>query len=534
MLKKKFRKPREKALPALLLIYLLGVLTVFTAVTSVSRAYVHAEPTEEAEEDAEGEEAASEEEEEEASVVTRDDINAWRLSLPVSTNEIPGWAQGPAVASECAVLMDADSGAILYAKNMDLEKFPASTTKVMTCLLAAEKCSMDEMITFSTEAVFGIERGSSNCGMDVGQSITVEEALYCVMLYSANEVAAALAEHISGSIEEFAHLMNERALELGCTHTHFTNPHGLPDDEHMTTAHDLALIARAFNANETLRKIASSKEYTVYATATQPDTFTMYNHHKMFPGFTYSYDFFTWGKTGYTNLARSTLVSAARKGSTNLICVVMKAENPNHYTDTRALFDYGFESFQKLNIAENETRYNLNHSDFFDSDSGIFGDTRSLLVLDESGYCILPKTAEFSDLTPSVSYDDTDPDTVARVTYTFGGNYVGETRVVLSDSQIHTFRFGVPLSETAVSSEGGGADGGSGGAENKAKGFSDPDVIFLNTHQVLITGGIVLGLLLLLCLIFVLVRNYRFSNRRREKLKKKSRHYFSEFDDFDF
>ena len=254
---------------------------------------------------------------------SREDINAARRALPVSSNSIPGWPQGPETASESAILMEADTGVILYAKNIDVQHYPASTTKVMTCLLAAENCSMDEMVGFSKNAVFGIDRGSSNVGMDIGQYITMEEALYCVMLASANEVAVAVAEHVAGSVEDFALMMNKRAKELGCTNTNFVNPNGLPDEEHLTTAHDLALISQAFNENETLRRIAGTRIYDVVATDTQPDSFTMVNHNKLYPGNSYSYDYTTWGKTGYTNVARETLVTCAEKDGMNLICVVM-------------------------------------------------------------------------------------------------------------------------------------------------------------------------------------------------------------------
>ena len=150
----------------------------------------------------------------------------------------------PDITAESAILMDAASGAVLYGKDEESKQYPASITKVMTALLAIENCSMDDIVTFSNEAVNGIEPGSSSAGINVGAQLTVEDTLYALMLVSANEAASALAEHISGSNEAFAELMNQRAAELGCTGTHFTNPHGLPDEDHYTTAHDMALILR--------------------------------------------------------------------------------------------------------------------------------------------------------------------------------------------------------------------------------------------------------------------------------------------------
>lgn len=457
--------------------------------------------------------------------VTREDINAARMALPVSSNDIPGWPQGPDTGSESAILMDADTGVILYAKNIDIQHYPASTTKIMTCLLAAENCSMDEMVGFSNNAVFGIDRGSSNVGMDVGQEITMEEALYCIMLASANEVAVAVAEHISGSVEEFSELMNKRAKELGCTNTHFVNPNGLPDEEHLTTAHDLALIAKAFNENETLRRISGTRIYEVKATSTQPDTFMMTNHHKMYPGNSQAYDYTTWGKTGYTNVARETLVTCAEKDGMNLICVVMKSEPPLQYTDTYNLFEYGFQNFEKLNIAENETKYNLDSSDFFNSDNGIFGNTKTLVSLSPDGYVMIPKTASFEDLTSEVNYDDKNGDSLAKVTYSFGDVYVGETDVLLADSNMKTYLFGESVSENGTESV--SADG--------TPGFDNDDVVFLDIKKVLIIAGIAVGVVLIILLIILFIKNYFFSaQRRRRKIRKRNRRYFSEFDDFDF
>ena len=410
-----------------------------------------------------------------AAEITSDDINNARLAIHVSSNDIPGWPQGPATGSESAILMDADTGVVLYAKNEHELRFPASTTKVMTCLLAAENSTMDEMVTFSKEAVFGIERGSSNVGMDVGQKITMEEALYCIMLSSANEVAAAVAEHIGGTIDGFCDMMNERALELGCLHTHFCNANGLPNDEHLTTAYDLALISQAFNKNDALRRIAGTNTYTINATPTQPDTFTMKNHHKMYPNNNYSYEWVTWGKTGYTNVARETLVTCAEKDGLNLICVVMKGEPPYQYTDTRDLFEYGFNNFKKVNIADEDKRYQIDSSDFFDTDAAIYGDTKPLLTLDRSGFCMIPKSAELSDLESVISYDleDDEPnaaaDAIASISYFYNGYFVGKTYVKANDSDVEDFAFGRAVTEGQLPGyEAGTAEGAD--AASTAKG----------------------------------------------------------------
>ena len=269
-------------------------------------------------------------------------------------SETIGDVEAPLITAEGAILMDADNGVILYQKNMDTPYFPASITKIMTCLLAVENCSLSETVTMSNEAVFGIDRTSSNVGLDVGQKISMEEAILCVMLASANEAASAIAEHVSGSIGEFVKLMNQRAEELGCTHTHFANANGLPNEDHYISPHDMALIAKAFNDNDTCRRLASMRDYDVAVTATQPDEIHLLNHHKMYANLPYAYDPVVWGKTGYTMAAGATLVTVAENDGMSLICVVMKDQSEKNYTDTRILFDFGFNNYTRLNIAENE------------------------------------------------------------------------------------------------------------------------------------------------------------------------------------
>lgn len=269
-------------------------------------------------------------------------------------------ANAPVVQAESAILMDAESGAILYAKNIHTERYPASITKILTCLIAREKSQLTDTVTFSTNAVYGIERGSSNIGIDEGETMTMEQCLYGILLASANEVAVAVAEHVAGSTSAFADLMNLKAKELGCTDSHFVNPNGLPNDAHYTSAYDMALIARAFFADETLARIAGTASYHIPATPTQPDEIQLMNHHRMLMGCLYgskySYPYTVGGKTGYTDVARQTLVTCAEKDGKKLICVVMKDEAPYHYEDTKSLFEYGFNHFNKLDAFSCLTR----------------------------------------------------------------------------------------------------------------------------------------------------------------------------------
>lgn len=360
-----------------------------------------------------------------------------RKELPIQSNDIEGWPHGPEITAQAAILMEADTGAILYAKNINQELYPASTTKIMTCLLAVENASLSDKITFSNEAVFSVPAGGSNIGMDVGQSITLEQALYGIMVGSANEVANAVAEHVSGSITDFITLMNTRAKELGCTNTHFANTNGLQDDNHYTSAYDLALIARAFFSNELLCKVGNTPRYHFTPSAQQPDDFYLNNKHKLING-EISYEGIIGGKTGYTDLARETLVTCAEKDGMRLICVVFMEESPAQFTDTVTLFDYGFNNFHAVNVSDVENRYMPNDSLFFESDNDVFGRSGTILSLNSSDRIILPKTSGIEDTSYEISYDLTEqekssiPNAIARIKYTFSGADIGQAYVCYS------------------------------------------------------------------------------------------------------
>ena len=252
-----------------------------------------------------------------------------RKEEPIQSNEIAGWPQGPEITAEAAIVMEAETGTILYSKNIHERLYPASTTKIMTCLLAVENKSLSDTVTFSEDAIFSVPAGASNIGMDVGQSINLEQALYGIMVGSANEVANAVGELVSGSIPSFVDLMNKRAKELGCTDTHFANTNGLQDDNHYTSAYDLALISKAFFDNELLSKVGNTARYHFEATENQPDDFYLNNKHKLITG-EIACEGVLGGKTGYTDLARETLVTCAEKDGMKLICVVFMepAERP--------------------------------------------------------------------------------------------------------------------------------------------------------------------------------------------------------------
>ena len=222
------------------------------------------------------------------------------------------WPTDVSISADGGILMDAGSGAILYEKNSREAYYPASITKILTALVILENCDLDETVTFSNEAVNTLEPGASILGARAGDQLSVRECLYALLLQSANEVANALAEHCSGSIDAFAELMNEKARSLGCTSSNFANPSGLNDENHYTSAYDMALISQAAFSNPTFVEIDSTTYYDVPAGKLKqyPDGWRYYAHHRMLKkNDSLYYDGVIGGKTGYTSLAGNTLVT---------------------------------------------------------------------------------------------------------------------------------------------------------------------------------------------------------------------------------
>ena len=247
----------------------------------------------------------------------------------------------PTVQSEGAVLLNANTGEILFEKNGNTRFYPASITKLMTALLTVENCSLSDTVTFSKTATTNLESGAVTLNLTEGDQLTVEQCLYGLLLKSANEIANGLAEHISGSVSSFADKMNARAKELGCTDTHFANPNGLNNTEHYTTPRDMAIIARAAFQNPTVAKVASTLSYEFPATKkASARTITM-GHKMLYPNDSRYYDGIVAGKTGYTSKAGNTLATCAERDGLRLIAIIMKSSQ-THYEDTKALLDYGF------------------------------------------------------------------------------------------------------------------------------------------------------------------------------------------------
>lgn len=270
----------------------------------------------------------------------------------ISTNEIPGWPTGPEITSETGVLLDADTGTVLYSKGGDEIRYPASITKIMTLLLAVENCPLREDVVFTETGTRDISWDSGNIGMQVGEIMSMKSCLYALVIRSANEVAAQIAEHVGGTEQNFIDMMNQRAAEIGCTNTHFANASGLPDPNHYSTAHDMALIMREGLKNKKFRKIIGATDYTIKPTNMNSESRVLHTHHPMLaPESGYYYEGCIGGKTGYTSEAGNTLVTAAERNGTTYIAVTMKAGDlAIASTDSTALLNYGYQNFTKTQV----------------------------------------------------------------------------------------------------------------------------------------------------------------------------------------
>ncbi len=268
---------------------------------------------------------------------------------PVQSNSVAGWPEGQAIQAAAGVVLDMDTGAFLYSKNCDRKLYPASITKIMTCLLTLENADLDAVMTCSP-IVYELDENASNTGLSEGEQMSIRDALYTLMLESANDTANALAEYVGGSMEGFAQMMNAKAESLGCTGTHFSNPSGLHADDHYTTAHDMALIAQAAYANETFRTMCGTVEYEVPPTNMYEETRYLSNHHQMLKGDTdYYTSWCTGGKTGFTQMAWNTLVTYGERDGKRLVCVLLHGNGADqNYLETIDLLNYGFNNFQHV------------------------------------------------------------------------------------------------------------------------------------------------------------------------------------------
>ena len=269
-----------------------------------------------------------------------------------------------ALASQAAILMDADTGQVLYEKNAHLQLYPASITKIMTAMLALQELEPDQVLTVSPSAVGAVPVTSSHISLKAGEQLTVEQALYAIATMSANDAANVLAEAVSGSLSDFAVHMTDTARSLGAMDTNFTNANGLPDSSHYTTAYDMALITAAALQQEGLAKYFSTVNHTFPATnLSNPRSFS--NKDRLLPGGQYYYEGVLLAKTGWTSSAQGTFAAAVKQGDTTLIAVTLKSPLlEDKYQDTHKLMDYGFTHYSAVKVSGEQVTAQLSLGEY--------------------------------------------------------------------------------------------------------------------------------------------------------------------------
>ena len=317
---------------------------------------------------------------------------------------VPGAAY--TVQAKSAMLIELGTNQILFEQNADQQIYPASLTKIMTCLLTLEHGNLTDTITVSETALQGLSEAGSTADLQAGEQLTLEDLLYCMMLSSANEACNIAGEYVAGSVDGFVDMMNQRAAELGCTNTHFNNPHGLHDENHYTTARDLSLIAREALKNETFRTITSTVTHDVPATNLSDARSLTTTNFLITPSSKYYYELAKGVKTGFTTPAGHCLISTASNGRMELLSVLCGAdsiflengeqENQN-FTETKALFEYGFANFSYTKVLT--TLYPITQVKVLASG----GPEYSLLAPDHEVTALLPADFDEKDIVQEIT-----------------------------------------------------------------------------------------------------------------------------------
>ena len=420
---------------------------------------------------------------------------AFAFSLTNTYGATVSLPKAPDIVGECAILIEPNTGTVLYEKDPNKKMYPASITKIMTALLTLEHCDMNETVVYSKKNIESLTAEDSNIQCKVGEKMKVKDCLYALMLSSANEAATALAEHISGNTEEFAKLMNARAKKAGAKNTHFANPNGLHNENHYVTAYDMAMIMKDAIKYPAFLDIIHSTTYTIPANNKRTEPFTSYQRHMMIYPTSQYYDAdVIGGKTGYTDQAGKTLVTYAKRGDVSLISVVLKSNGDVVFEDTKKLLDYGFDNFTYVNVSENDTKFNSDSSNTLVSP---FSKTNASISVDKDASILLPNGVKFDDLDTEVNYKLTDS-SFATITYRYNGMVLGsvplrytnntiKTKNTTSEKSTEQVTFVSNSDETTTVSK---KSSSSSNTKNSSSGFSFGTIVIIIFIIVIVGGGV--------------------------------------------
>ena len=337
--------------------------------------------------------------------------------------------------SSTCLLMEASTGKIIYEKNAYEKTYPASTTKIMTAILALENCQLTDTATVSHDAIFTVPVGYSHANLVEGEVVTIDQLLHVLLIPSANDAANVLAEHIAGSVDSFATMMNTKAAEIGCLNTHFVNANGIHSKDHYSTAYDLALMGRYAMQNETFREIVSTTRYTLPATNRYTEVNRFFNTTNELLKVdnrdrvdNYYYQYATGIKTGYTDAAGDCIVASAKKDDIEYIIVILGADKTENglsarYLDCKNLFNYAFENYTtKVINEENEVLKQVTISKASNRTKNldvIVKDKITVLLKNGTNINTITPTIEYtSDLTAPISKNTV----IGTITYNIDGN----------------------------------------------------------------------------------------------------------------
>lgn len=338
----------------------------------------------------------------------------------VDSNSIEGWAQGPNIYSESGIVMDIDSGAILYAKNIDDQHYPASITKVATALLALKIYKMDEVVKFTWDDISFLEYGDAHIAMKENEEISMEDAMCGMLLASANEVSHAIGAHMKGGYDEFVKLLNETTRDIGCKNSHWVNTYGLHDPEHYTSVRDMALIGSEAFKYKKFREIINTYEHVIPETELTNEKRYVHQNHKMIREWDNRYyEYCVGGKTGYTDQALTTLITFATKDDVNLVAVVMRTHGGgnNAYTDTKEILNYGFDNFTKVDVSD------------------IVEKNEKISEIEGFSYVMLPTGVDKGNLESSFVLPTEEGDRTGKMSFTYEGQEVGTVKVKITDRE---------------------------------------------------------------------------------------------------
>lgn len=456
--------------------------------------------------------------------------------MPMTAFAKPDWPSDTGIESEAGIVMDADSGAVLFGQNIHVQKAPASITKILTALVVIENSSLDDTITFSHDAVYNVEDGSGNKNaIEEGDTLSVRDCLYLLLMRSSNQAANALAEHVGGSRDGFVKMMNEKTAELGCENSHFANPSGLNDDTQLTSVYDMALIASAAYKNDTLLTISKDKSYRLPATKNNPDGVTIQPEHKLLittdtesPNY---YPYAVAGKTGYTSIAGQTLVTYAIKDDRRQIAVTMKSTQATHYQDTIALMDFGFLRFKNVNISENETAYTSGDQPVQIGDNSY---QPSDLTMDTLAVITLPKDASFADAEKTVVTDlpeDAPQGAVALLSYKYNDRKIGQVYLISASAAEAEANGETASDDGNTASDSAASNTGASGKSKQAKSsfhLTLPKLPKVSVRTVLIVVVSVLLAAACAALVWLFYRRHQEEKRRQEDRRKRRRQRLQE------